>query len=98
MWEPPILTNFIDSTKAFSSVHRDSLWWIMKSYGIPSTIIDIIRSFYDSRQCAVTLEAEVGKWFKIMTGIKQGCVSLPLTFALVLDWVMVVASCDMGLR
>ena len=45
--ETPTLINFIDLKKAFDSVHRESLWKIMKSYGIPQRIIDIIQNFYD---------------------------------------------------
>lgn len=40
------MINFIDFRKAFDNAHIDSLWRITKSYGIPSEIINIIRSFY----------------------------------------------------
>ena len=39
--------------KAFDSVHRDSLWLIMQSYGIPSKIISIVKAFYDLFACAL---------------------------------------------
>ena len=72
----------------------------MKSYGIPSKIIDIIRSFYDCSRCAVRYGGEVGEWFQIVTGVRQGCVLSPLIFALVVDWVMarVAKDADTGLR
>src|SRR6218665_4052050 len=47
-----MLINFVDFKKAFDSVHRESLWKIMKSYEIPQRIIDIIQNFYDGRRCA----------------------------------------------
>ena len=29
--------NFVDFEKAFDSIHRESLWTILKEYGIPTT-------------------------------------------------------------
>ena len=37
---------FIDLEKAFDSVHRESLWRILRHYGIPSKIVNIIRMLY----------------------------------------------------
>ena len=33
---------FVDSEKAFDSVHRESLWNIMKSFGIPLKMVRVI--------------------------------------------------------
>src|SRR6218665_194330 len=98
--ETPTLINFIDLKKAFDSVHRESLWKIMKSYGIPQRIIDIIQNFYDGSICAVRNGGEVGEWFQIITGVLQGCVLSPLIFALVVYWVMtrVMSVKDTGIR
>lgn len=88
MWQVPVVINFIDFRKAFDSVHRESLWKIMQSYGIPEKIIGIVKSFYDNSRCAIRCGGEVGEWFRIVTGVRQGCVLSPLIFALVVDWVM----------
>jgi len=34
--------HFVDNEKAFDSVHGDSFWLIMQSYGIPFKIISIV--------------------------------------------------------
>src|SRR6218665_2566554 len=83
-----MLINFVDFKKAFDSIHRESLWKIMKSYGIPQRIIDIIRNFYNGSKCAAKHGGEVRKWFQIITGVRQGYFLSPLIFALVVDWVM----------
>ena len=44
-WQSSLYVNFIDFEKAFDSVHRDSLWLIMRSYGIPSKIINMVKAF-----------------------------------------------------
>src|SRR6218665_2356138 len=95
-----MLINFVNFKKAFDSVHRESLWKIMKSYGIPQRIMDIIQNFYDGSRYAVRHGGEMGEWFQIITGVRQGCVLSPLIFALVLDWVLtrVMSVKDTGIR
>src|SRR6218665_3676364 len=62
--ETPMLINFVDFKKAFDSVHRESLWKIMKSYGIPQRIIDIIQNFHDDSRCAVRHGGGMGIGFR----------------------------------
>ena len=33
-WNTPLFINFVDFRKAFDSVHRNTLWKILHSYGI----------------------------------------------------------------
>ena len=80
--------NFIDFRKAFDSVHRPAVWQIMKEYGIPEGIIDIVKCLYDNSRCSVRTEGELGEWFQIVTGVRQG------PNLLVIDWVMKKATCD----
>ena len=87
-WQSSLYVNFIDFEKAFDSVHRDSLWLIMRSYGIPSKIINMVKALYDDFQCAVVDGQDTTEWFKIKTGVKQGCNMSDLLFLLVVDWVM----------
>ena len=34
-WNTPFYANFVDFEKAFDSIHRESLWCILRHYGIP---------------------------------------------------------------
>ena len=68
-----LYVNFIDFEKTFDSVHRDSLWLIMRSYGIPSKIISMVKARYDDFECAVVDGQDTTEWFKIKTGVKRGC-------------------------
>ena len=74
--------------KAFDSVHRESLWLIMRSYGIPSKITNIVKALYNDFECAVVGGEDTTEWCKIKTGVKQGCNMSGLLFLLVVDWVM----------
>ena len=83
-----LLVNFIDFRKAFDCVHRPSVWNILRCYGIPNKIIDIIRKLYDGSRCAVRVDGQLGDWFQVITGVRQGCILSPLLFLLVMDWIL----------
>ena len=42
-WQATLYITFVDFEKAFDSVHRESLWKIMESYGIPCKIIHMVQ-------------------------------------------------------
>ena len=45
-WNSSFYINIIDYEKAFDSVDRDMLWKIMRHYGIPEKIVNLLRSLY----------------------------------------------------
>ena len=87
-WQSTAYVNLIDFGKAFDSVHRDSLWLIVRSYDIPSKITNMVKALYKDFECAVVDGEDKTEWFKIKTGVKQGCNMSGLLFLLVVDWVM----------
>ena len=78
----------LDFEKAFDSVHREGLWRIMKAYIIPDKLIRMVKIMYGDFECSVLEEGEQTRWFKISTGVKQGCVMSGFLFLLILDWTM----------
>ena len=52
-WNASLYICFIDYEKAFDSAHRETLWRIMRSYGIPPKIIRMVQVMYRGSQCAV---------------------------------------------
>ena len=42
-WQATLYITFVDFEKKFDSVHRESLWKIMESYGIPCKIIHMVQ-------------------------------------------------------
>ena len=85
---------YMDFQKAFDSVHRESLWSIMQSYGIPCKMVRVIADIYESFKCAVIDGSETSDWFKIKSGVKQGCVMSGFLFLLALDWIMRKVTAD----
>lgn len=84
-WQRQLYLNFIDFDKAFDSIHRNSLWRIVRSYGIPQHLIDIIKSFYVNFRCKV---GNSSIEFDVKTGVRQGCVMSSTLFIIAIDWVM----------
>ena len=61
---------FIDLTKAFDTVNREALWFILTKHGCPKKSIHIIWLFCD------------GMIVLILSIVKQGCVLAPVLFNL----------------
>ena len=84
-----LFINFVDFKKAFDSIHRESMWRILASYGVPKKLIDIISLFYNNFQCAVALDNnKITDWFSITSGVRQGDILSPILFLITIDWVM----------
>ena len=49
-WQSTLYLGFVDFEKTFDSVHRESLWIIMKKYGIPEKLVRMVKLFYDGFQ------------------------------------------------
>ena len=91
-WRKPIILNFIDFEKAFDSVHRPSMWAILREYGFPEKIINVIKCLYAGSECCVPVDGAISDWFEVKTGVRQGDVLSPFLFSIVIDWVMRRAS------
>ena len=84
----PLIINFIDFEKAFDSLNRVSLWKILAVHGFSAKYIRVISNLYEDSECCVKVENDHTQWFKILTGVKQGCVLSPVLFGLAMDWLM----------
>ena len=86
--------NYIDFEKAFDSIHHPSLRRILKAYGFPDKVVNILKDMYAGNQCCVRHDGQQSEWFKVKTGVRQGCVISPSLFLVVIDWVMRKATGD----
>ena len=92
---------FIDFEKVFDSLHRISLWKVLRSYGVSLKWVDIVESLHENFECRVWTN-EWMNWiliflihnnkltevFEIKTDVKQGCILSPILFSLAIDWIM----------
>ena len=67
-WNSPLYINFMDYIKAFDSVHRQSLWQLMRHYGIPEKITNIVRNSYEGMSCRVVHGKDLTDSFQVQTG------------------------------
>ena len=82
-WKSSVYINFIDFEKAFDSVDRDSLWKIIRHYGIPTNTSLLLWGI------DWVLHGGIGTGkFRVLTGVRQGCILLPFLFLMTIDWVM----------
>ena len=87
-WNSPLYMCFIYFIKAFDSLDRESMWKLLKHYGVPQKIINIILALYDGCQCSVIHRGKLSPAFPVSTGVKQGCLLSPIIFTLAVDWIM----------
>ena len=88
-WNSSLHINFIDFKKAFDSVHRETVWKILGSYGVPSKMVTLMKLFYLKFECSVIVNGNTRTdWFSVKSGVRQGCILSPILFLVVIDWVM----------
>ena len=87
-WNSSLYVNFVDYEKAFDSLDRDSLWKLMRHYGIPDKFVRLIQRMYEGMSCRVLLGGQQTDSFEVKTGVRQGCLFSPFLFLLVVDWIM----------
>jgi hypothetical protein len=76
---------FIDQEKAFDRVNRNKLWRVLEEYGVKGQILENIMALYKNSQSAVKTTTGLSDWFKISSGVRQGCVLSPLLFITYMD-------------
>ena len=87
-WKSPLYINFIDHEKAFDSVDRETMWRLLRHYGIPEKIISLIQCTYQDMSCRIAHTGQPSESFEVQAGVRQGCLLLPFLFLLGIDWIM----------
>ena len=74
-WNSSAYINFVDYQKAFDSVDRTTLWKLMRHYGIPEKLVNLVSKSYEGTSCQVCHEGQLSESFEIKTGVRQGASS-----------------------
>ena len=82
------LAAYVDLKKAFDSVHRESLWNVLRLRGVPAGIIGLITGLYSGTESAVKYGGNVSSFFPVQAGVRQGCILAPSLFNTCMDWVL----------
>ena len=86
-WSSPLYLLFVDFEKAFGSLDREAMWRILRHYGKPDKIINMLKVQYQGFTCQVLHGGTMINPIEVKTGVRQGCLLSPLLFLIVLDWV-----------
>ncbi len=87
-WNSPLYINFVDYEKAFDSVHRKSLWQLLRHYGIPIKLTSLIKTPTKEWPAGWPMAVISQKSFAVRTGVRQGCLLSPFLFLLATDWIL----------
>ena len=87
-WNSSLYINFVDYRKAFDSLHRDTLWQLLRHYGVPSKLMRLIEKSYEGMACQVVHGGKLTRRFNVKTGVRQGCLLSPFLFLLAIDYIM----------
>ena len=78
---------FIDFEKAFHIISSDVLWRLLRHYGMPDKIVNIIRVLYEGFSAQVIHNGQKTQPLNMRTRVRQGCLLCPLLFLVALNWV-----------
>ena len=87
-WNSSLYVNFVDYEKAFDSLDRETLWKILRHYGVPMKLVNMVKNSYKEMPCRVIHYGQLTKNVEIRTGVRQGCLLSPFLFILAIDWIM----------
>jgi hypothetical protein len=87
---------FMDLQQAYDRINREALWQVLMMYGVGGRLLNGIKSMYVDSEACVRINGVVSEWFKIESGVRQGCVMSPWLFNLYMDGVMKELLVGMG--
>ena len=79
---------FIDFKEAFDRVWHAALWATMKKYNISTSLIQVIKNFYNKATSAILFNSSIGDWCRTTVGVQQGCLLSPTLFNIFLERIM----------
>ena len=84
----PLYISFIDFEKTFDIVDRETMWKLLRHYGVPKKIVSLIRCTFQDMSCRIAHAGQLSESFEVKTGVQQRCLLSPFLFLLVIDWIM----------
>jgi hypothetical protein len=71
---------------------------MLRNYGIPSKIVQLIKQFYANFSCTINSEADTG--FLAKSGVRQGCIMSSVLFIIAINLAMrtILTEGSIGLR
>ena len=80
-----VFAAFIDLRKAFDTVWREGLFYMLLKHNFPSKIFNIVHSMYQDTRCRIKFQNGISPEFLSTCGVKQGDVLSPILFNLYIN-------------
>ena len=80
--DDPLYSLFVDLKKAYDSVPRKALWCVLEKYGVPPTMVSVIRFFHQDMTAVVRVGNDLTEDIEVTNGLRQGCTLAPTLFNL----------------
>jgi hypothetical protein len=82
---------FVDFVKAFDSLPRGAIWECLEWLGCPLDLLAMTAALHDNPHGKLVGSSH---WFKVLRGVRQGCVLGPILFTIVLEMCLRMADLD----
>jgi len=76
---------FLDIRKAFDRVFRAVLWHLLFVQGLDGKMWRVLRNLSSKVESCVRVKGNLSSWFRLDTGVRQGCVLSPVLYALFIN-------------
>jgi hypothetical protein len=76
---------YVDLKAAFDSFDRHVLFNLLRIVGVPGKLVSLFRALYTGTISCVRCDGMLSDWFTIDSGVRQGCVLAPDSFAMGID-------------
>ncbi len=83
-----MLAAYVDFKKALNSVHRETLWSLLRLRGIPAGILGLLTDLYSGTENAVKCGGGVSRFFPVSAGLKQAYLFASLLFNTCMECVL----------
>ena len=70
------------------TVDWNSLWDVLKIYGVGGQLLMSIKAFYEGANACIKINGKMSESFCIKIGVRQGCVMSPWLFNIYMDGVL----------
>ena len=71
---------FMDLEKEYNRVNKESLWQVLRMYGVDGKLLNGITSMYVNSLPCITVKGGESGCFRINSGARQGCIMFPWLF------------------
>ena len=78
----------IDLEKAYDRVNREELWQVLKMYDVRGKLLGGIKSMCVYSLACIRVKRGESEWFRIDSGVRQGCIMSSWLFNVYMDAVM----------